>query len=189
VKNQASVDLVWKDHVVVVDLVQKELSCAYFMQNFLRIYHLEQFSVDFCVSENSVYIPKDVPADVDTQSNFLRIFQFKKIPQVFPRIYMRILAPHFLTDFTISGNYVCNFWLYFLKILHRIFSTLQNLDSHSRNLTVINLTQNQNWNSIPNQHCHEHLLWTFVVSCTIVNLRRRLLCHRHGETFIARVQS
>jgi hypothetical protein len=124
VKNQASVDLVWKDHVVVVDLVQKELSCAYFMQNFLRIYHLEQFSVDFCVSENSVYIPKDVPADVDTQRNFLRIFQFKEIPHVFPRIYMRILPPHtFLRILLFQEIMYVTFDFIFLKF-YNAFSLL-----------------------------------------------------------------
>jgi hypothetical protein len=42
--------------------------------------------------KKSAGIPKAFPADFAFQSNFLRIFGFQEIPQVFPRIFLRILS-------------------------------------------------------------------------------------------------
>jgi hypothetical protein len=66
------------------------------------LYHYEQFPADYLVLGNSAGIPKDFSADFATHSIFLRIIQFQKIPQVFPRIFLRILAPHFPADLSTS---------------------------------------------------------------------------------------
>jgi hypothetical protein len=60
-------------------------------------------------SGKSAGIPKDFPAEFCTQTIFLRILVFQEIPQVFPRLFLRILALQFPADFITSGNSAGNF--------------------------------------------------------------------------------
>jgi hypothetical protein len=99
VKNQASVDLVRKDHIVVVDLIQKELSYCLFHAEFL--------------------------ADLSLRAIFW-IFVFQKIPYIFPRMFLRMLTLRVISCgfFNLrkfrrySQGYTCEFWHpTFLRIL------------------------------------------------------------------------